>query len=351
MSNKICFVVNSLKKRSGVERVLSLLANYFSKEGVEITVLNRDTSCNETAFSIDKNVNIIKLDGNILNFAKKINNHLRDNKYDFIVVHNMGKLTPFFSVFKRSVSVVSLEHISFKTRPVWLKNISKIIYKNVNHVVTINSDDLISFKGIGCKNVSVIPNPSSFKSLSLEDLKINESKKVIAIGRLTYQKNFHALISAWQLLGNRTLGWNLEIYGDGEDKDSLVKLIDKYNLNNVCIKANTSSLDEVYKQAAFLVMSSRYEGFGMVLVEALSFGLPIISFNCPHGPSEIIDDSINGFLVDDQNIAELSKAMLRLIENPEVKNQLSQNALKSSYKYDIENIGKLWKKLFKDMVN
>lgn len=347
----ICFVVNSLKNRSGVERVLSLLANYFSEEGYEITVLNRDTNFDSVAFDLDKRVKVITLDGSILSFSKKIRAHFLNNKYDLAVVHNMGKLTPFFALSKTNIPTISLEHIAFKTRPRWLKTISKILYKNIDHVVTINSDDLKSFKEIGCSKVSVIPNPSSFPSISLDEVNINNTKKVLAIGRLTYQKNFHALIEAWQLLNDKTLGWHLEIYGDGEDKDSLNDLIDKYKLENVFIKANTASLSEVYKQAAFLVMSSRYEGFGMVLVEALSFGLPIISFDCPHGPSEIISNSVNGFLVEDQNVEKLSQAMLRLIENPELKNELSQNALKSSYKYDINNIGQYWKDLFKDMVN
>lgn len=348
---KICFIVNSLKNRSGVERVLSLLGNYFYLKNIDIVILNRDSDFEDSAFELNKNIKVENLEGNLLEFYIKINKFLKINQFDLILVHNMGKLTPFSCLLKTSIPIVSFEHISFVTRPKYLRVISKLLYKKVKHIVVLNHDDKKAFNAIGFNNVSVIPNPLPYGIIKEDTVKSFMYNKVIAVGRLTYQKNFHSLINAWGQISNLPENWVLEIYGDGEDKNSLIQLIEDKKIDNVYIKSNTNDLKEVYSSSSFLVLSSRYEGFGMVLIEALAFGLPIISYDCPYGPSEIIQDGFNGYLVENQDVNELSKKIGILIEDFNLRKSLAANSIVSAKRYEIEHIYLNWLQVFEEVKN
>lgn len=343
---KICFIVNSLQSRSGVERVVILLANSFVQKNLEVTLINRDTEFEQAAFSLKNTVKVISLYGNLLNFFSKLNKHFSQNKYDIILIHNMGKLTPFCSFLTTTIPKISLEHVSFNSRPSWVRIFSRLTYIKINQVITINHNDKLLFKNIGNNKVTVIYNPSPFGVVDKRSDLSLYSKKIIAVGRLNYQKNFHHLIEAWALLKNKAEDYVLEIYGDGEDKISLNQLINDYKIKNAVILSNTADIRSVYEQSSFLVMSSRYEGLPMVLIEALSFGLPIISYNCPHGPSEIIEHKINGLLVENQCIKKLSAAIQQMIDDNSLQKKLSEGALITAKNYDINTITQQWIELF-----
>ncbi|EGR3023171.1 glycosyltransferase, partial [Vibrio parahaemolyticus] len=164
--------------------------------------------------------------------------------------------------------------------------------------------------------------------------------RIIAVGRLEYQKGFDVLVRLFKEVDE--LGVKLDIYGVGSEKDELERIINQNNIKNIELKGKTNDIKEEYIKSDFLVMSSRFEGFGMVLVEAMECGLPCLSFDCPTGPSDIIDHGFNGYLVKLGDERDFINRLIELSSNFELRNELGINAKKSTEKFKIERIIKQW---------
>ncbi|HCJ6671492.1 TPA: glycosyltransferase, partial [Acinetobacter baumannii] len=138
--------------------------------------------------------------------------------------------------------------------------------------------------------------------------------------------------------------WSLNIYGDGDQYNILSNLISTYSLKRISLFPNTQDISTIYKESSFLVLSSKFEGLGMVLIEAQSFGLPTVAFDCPYGPSEIITKE-SGILVDNQNIEELALAIEKLINSPNIRAEMSSKALLASQRFRSSQIFLQWKEV------
>ena len=334
---KICFIINSLKQKSGSERVAIELANQISRiQNHSITIINRESIKDDTAYPLNSSIQLIAFKGNMLNFFKQLHQHLMINDYDVTIVHNMGKLALMCSFLKAN-KLITLEHVAFTSRPKTVQIASKLLYSNYQKVITLTQNDQGIFEHFH-NNVVTIPNFSSFPIQPTQ----NNSKVIIAIGRLTDQKNFTHLLQAWKLIQKQIPEWQLHIYGEGEEKQLLQNYINTHELTNVALKGETTSVNDVYSHAAFFVMSSKYEGLPMVLIEAQSFGLPIISYNCPFGPADIISDNKNGFLVENQNPNKLGDTILKLATSPDLLNNFSKQALINAEKYQPTRIINIW---------
>jgi glycosyltransferase involved in cell wall biosynthesis len=177
-----------------------------------------------------------------------------------------------------------------------------------------------------------------------------QNNKILLIGRYSYQKNFESIIEAIFLIKEKCYGWQIRIVGDGEDKEKLQALITEKKLENVIfLIPPTSKIEDEYCNASIYAMSSRFEGLPMVLIEAKSCGLPIISFDCPEGPADIVRDGIDGILVENGNIKALSEAILKLVENPDLRKQFGQEALKDIDRFSPKRIFDMWEVLFKEL--
>lgn len=336
---KIYFIINSLSNRSGSERVACILANKLVEEiNYDITILNRDANFDEVAYSLDSRIKVKKIPGSQLNFYSSLANTIKHERPDVVVVHNMGKLSLLCSLIPNIKKLVILEHVSYISRPKYVQWLSKILYKNVDQVVTLTHRDKLSFDAFH-SDVAVIPNFSPF-SVTIKD-NFNQ-KQIVSIGRLTDQKNYLHLLKAWEKIFHQLPEWKLCIYGEGEHKNLLIDYINAKQLLNVYLKGATSDVQHVYESSVFFVMSSKYEGLPMVLIEAQSFGLPIISYDCPNGPSDIIYDEMNGYLVDNQNIDELANRILELAKSPKKLEEFSKQSLINAQNYQPEKILYLW---------
>lgn len=342
---KILFVINSLKSKSGSERVAIELANKISDlAGLEITLSSRDTNKADAAYPISDHVSVITLTGNLYDFYKKLRKHIVENHYDKVVVHNMGKLSLLCTFIPEIKKLITLEHVSFISRPKKIQFLSKLFYKTIDQVITLTQNDKAQFDQFH-SNVLVIPNFSPFPISAIRN---NDSKQIVTIGRLTDQKNYIHLLKAWKEIYNLIPDWKLNIYGEGEHLQLLTDYIKQNSLQNVLLKGVTSNIQKVYEQSAFFVMSSKYEGLPMVLIEAQSFGLPIVSYNCPYGPSDVISSNKNGLLVEDQNVQKLADAILKLASSPDLLQKFSQNSLLNAANYQPEQILQMWiDKVFK----
>lgn len=337
---KILFVINSLKSKSGTERVAIELANRLSvMASYDVTLLNRESIKTNTAYPVSDHVKVIALSGgNVFQFYNKLKKHVSSYSYDIVIVHNMGKLSLLCACIPQIKKLVSLEHVSFISRPKIVQLLSRLVYKKIDQVVTLTSIDKSFFSNFH-DNVLVIPNFSPFPIV--EQININ-SKKIVAIGRLTDQKNYLHLLQAWEKIYQDIPDWQLNIYGEGEHETLLNEYIQSNVIGNVYLKGATSDIKSVYEKSSFFVMSSKYEGLPMVLIEAQSFGLPIISYDCPNGPSDIIDDKYNGFLVENQSIDLLAEKILELANSPDKLQKFSQNSLVNAQNYQPKKILNLW---------
>lgn len=345
ISMNILFIVNNLSNAAGTERVTCNLANLFSnKLGYNITIANRETKKENVFFPLSSEIEVIALGKNYLLFYKNLNRLIKDMRPDIVLVHNMGKLSILASVLNipDTTSFYTLEHDIFSSRPIWVKCLSRVLYKRYKKIISLTDHDMKNYQKFH-KNVIKIPNISPYDVTTLSNSYDINTKKVIAIGRLAPQKNFIALLQAWKKVQDVYPEWHLDIYGEGEERELLLDYIVHNKLTTVMLKGNCLDLPEVYKSASFLVMSSKYEGWGLVLIEAQSFGLPVISFDCPFGPRELIKDGQTGYLVNDQNIDELSEKIIKLISNNNIRCIFSKNARKAAEDYSTLVVLELWK--------
>ena len=196
------------------------------------------------------------------------------------------------------------------------------------------------------KDIVVIPNAALVNKGSFSSV---NNKRVIAVGRLDYQKGFDRLIDAWKIIQqNRQFqDWQLDIFGQGEWKEKLQCQIEEYGLqSSVCLNRPSSAIYDEYRNSSLIVMSSNYEGFGMVLVEGMSCGLPAVAFDCKCGPKDIIRHGENGLLVKNGDIQGLADALMKLMGDDELRRRMSLEARKVTETYSEEVVMKQWMELF-----
>lgn len=220
--------------------------------------------------------------------------------------------------------------------------------RNAQRVVTLTKGDANDWQGINPR-VQVIPN---MVHLNQSGHCCNyESKSVIFVGRFSQQKDITSLLKIWQLVYRRHSEWQLQIYGGfGEEQDELLPKIKEMNIN-INVHEPTQHIFEKYIENSIFVLTSRFEPFGLVLPEAMSCGLPVVAFDCPYGPADIITDGKDGFLIKDRDINVFAEKVSLLIEEPELRRTMGQEGIRSSKRYDASLIMPKWKDLFEQLAS
>ena len=224
--------------------------------------------------------------------------------------------------------------------------LDRVVLKRYDGIVTLTQEDK-EINWCGWNNVSVIPNP-----VQLSTVKSSlTSKRLLAIGRLAYQKNYASLIRAFSIVVKRFPEWSLDIFGEGNERRDLVSLIESLNLSaSVHLKGNQSHIKDHLPDYSLFTLSSRYEGFGLVLIEAMSVGLPVISYACPCGPKDIIRDGTDGFLVPPGDETQFAERICQLIEDESLRRKMGAAALERAKEFSLETVIPMWISLFEELV-
>ena len=218
----------------------------------------------------------------------------------------------------------------------------KFFYTKLDALVVLTDRDSEKYTFIDRKKLFVIPNSMSFITNDICDI---NSKKILSVGRLSKQKGFDLLIDALAKIDIKD-DWEVNIVGEGEDKNKLINQIREKKLQKqVNILDTTDDIKSLFAASSFYVMSSRWEGLPMVLIEAKTYGLPIVSFDCPEGPSFVVRNGIDGYLVQPENTDELAKKIEMLMKDESLRERMCFESKKDSSRFHPEQIYLLWKDL------
>ena len=223
----------------------------------------------------------------------------------------------------------------------WMRNLVSNL-KQLDKFIVLTEEDRNNW--VELDNIEVIPDPLTFSPSSYSPL---TEKRVIAVGRYVYQKGFDILLKSWSIVETECPEWSLTIIGQGE-RHKYEALIDELKIDRTHCKliGPTERIQDEYMSSSLFVMSSRFEGFGMVLVEAMACGLPVVSFDCPCGPKDIIQNKIDGVLVENGNVDKLAEALIMMIQHPEQRKVMANRAIESVQRFRIDQIAEKWKLLF-----
>jgi glycosyltransferase involved in cell wall biosynthesis len=374
---KIIYCIHATFNSGGMERVLTNKINYLVQNyQYEILIVTTEQKGRPTFFpldpsvkSIDLNINysddldceIVKKTYRFLSKRRKHKKRLERILLDYqpdIVLSMFGTEASFLYRIKDNSRKILEIHFSkfFRMqydRPgLWRfvdfirSRMDEQVVRKYDRFVVLTNEDKDYWGDLG--NIVVIPNFSKPFSNKISSL---SAHRMITVGRLSYQKGYDRLIKAWNIVKKEVSDWELHIYGNGELHDVLTTQITGLGLSNdVIIHDHIKDIEDIYINASGLVLSSRYEGLPMVLLEAMSCGLPIISYDCKCGPKDVITNSIDGFLIEEGNIDELANKILLIISDNELRCKMGRNSKLKSELFSENMIMEKWIKLFDELI-
>ncbi len=376
----ILYCIPALYNPGGMERILIEKVNEISKRpDFDVHVITTDQNGKQIYFDLSPEVQIthLNLDFNkyfdamlfskyyntkrlLYAYCRKLKDYVKENKVD-VVVSLGGKELEFLYKTNLDCRKICELHFSISIRKQFIfARGSSFLHKIMAEIRTYQLikqtralDKLVVLTKADEKklqrshrNVQQIYN---FATIESAEPVFSNSKIMVAVGKLDTQKGFDLLIEACSKITDWN-GWQLHIYGQGPDREMLEDLIRTYHLEQyVFLKGVSRNISEIYRNASMLILSSRYEGFPMVMLEAITFGLPVISFDCATGPSEIIEDDDCGMLVKDGDLDGMAGAIESLIRNPQMRHIKAVAAWEKSKMFSKKRLMREWITLFRDI--
>ena len=382
---RIMYIIKSFALKAGVERVMSDKMNYLVRHGYEVTMVTYEQGNHPYAFPLDNGVHHHNIDACFFKlgslplwkrplerirmrrrFRQGLQKIVDEEQPDIIVTttYSMKLLDIILSIRSKAHRIIE-SHIAcytvrkaydYRNSPV-MKRVAAIYDKWAFHqigkfeklIVLTNGDAQEWSKYI--KDVEIIPNPVTVYPESIQPHD-GSGHRIIAVGRLHEQKGFDMLTDAFAMIAAKCPQWHIDIFGNGVDEQQLRILIHTHGLDGrINIMPPTSKIYEEYQQSEFFVLSSRYEGFPLVLNEAMSCGIPCVAFRCKYGPEDAISHGENGLLADNGNIEDLARQMLWMIEHKSERLAMGQKARLVAKRYHAENIMSRWELLFSRLLS
>ncbi len=377
---KIVYCTPALYSAGGTERVISVKANYFAEYlGYDVTIIVTEGNRGNSFFPLSERVKVINLGlgfEDLWNkpFLKKIFLYIKkQRKYKKLLSQELLKIRPDIVITTLRREINFINDIRDGSRKIGELHLSRINYRGVDDresniikkifskcwkrdvisslqrldkFVVLNENAVLEWPEL--HNLTMIPDPLSLSLHAKSDLK---SKRIVTIGRYSYEKGYDYLLKIWSIVEKRCPDWQLNVYAMG-DPTPYVKLMDELSIDKRRCHLNSSLVDveSEYIRSSILVQPSRTEGFGLVLVEAMACGLPVVSFDCENGPRSLITDGENGFLIPAYDVDLFSERLIQLINDEQLRVRMGECGLLKSQQYHISKIAQQWVKLFDDLM-
>ncbi len=377
---KIFYIYTSLITKGGTDRVLTEKANWLAGQGHDVAIVCDSQNGRPPVFPLDPRVRLIDF---ALDFdrqyqhsflvrtvifmrlmpvyRRKMSALLMSERPD-IVVTTLGRDISFITKIHDGSKKIGEAHTTkyflrnfhlLEQRSLFFKYLTKYFrwkmdrqIARLDAVVVLTQQHVDDWKALA--PVYVIPNSLPFYPTMQSDC---QQKRVIVVGRYNDAKGYDLLIPAWELVHRQHPDWTLDVYGSGELHDQVVAWVKERQLEDtILLHDPVSHIEEKYLTSSLCVVSSRYEGFSMVLLESMSCGLPVVSFDCPHGPRAIITNGEDGFLVENQNIEALARHICRLIEDPSLRKRMGDHARHNVLRFSRDTVMQQWMNLFRQLV-
>lgn len=379
MSKRIVYIVGDLSYPNGMSRVLSQKVNYLARHtDYELFVVLTEKASQPWFYQLEPNVKHVNFG---LDFDELYQMPLRrrlfaymkkQRQYRRLLTDYLMQVRPDItvSVMRREINFINdipdgskkvgEIHFNKQTYRVfeksflpgsfnrfitqqWQKSLENEI-RRLNKFVVLTHEDFSYWQGF--TNITVIPNPIYIYP---DHGSACTSKQAIAVGRYTWQKGFDLLIKTWAIVHQHHPDWTLRIYGAG-DPTAYRKMTEENGLQEVlfCEEA-VKDVYSKYDESSIFILSSRFEGLPLVLIEAMSAGLPCVAFSCPCGPRDCIEDGKDGILVEKENTEKLANAVCQLIEQEDLRKQMGTNARHHAASFKEDNIMHRWIELFESL--
>lgn len=372
---KIVYSLAGLFNSGGMERIITAKANSFAKMGHNIIIVTTEQKNRSPFFPLHQSIKTIDFNINYSDdkdkniFFKAISFLRKRHKHRRLLTEYLVSLSPDITISTFGTEASFLYKIQDKSKKVLEIHFSKYfryqydrkglwrvvdIYRSKQDVrliphydkfVVLTNEDKKYWGNFS--NIEVIPNFIT----SVPNIKSKlENKVCLAVGRLSYQKGFDRLIAVWKIVHSKFPEWQLQIYGSGELYDTLQNMIVEDRLTE-CVHINppTSQIGLVYQESSVFLLTSHYEGLPMVLLEAFSYGLPVVSFACKCGPKDLIKDGINGFLVAEGDIESFTDKVSKILYDESLRKQMGSSAFQSALEYTESKIMPKWIQLFESL--
>lgn len=377
---RIVYNIAGMYRPSGMERVLADKANWLTAHGHEVFIFTTEQKGRPIVFPLDKSIRVVDFgigyeDNNGSSLWDKIIHYPgKQRKHRKALAKALMEIHPdiTISMFCNEVNFLpSIKDGSHKLLEVHFSRFKRLQYgreglwaivdrfrswqeekqiKKYERFVVLTEEDKNNW---GESNQIVhIPNFVSFHNQSPATL---DTRIVMAIGRFTHQKGLERLIEAWYLVITRLgkdSGWILSLVGDGELREELQSQISRLGLTDSVILGHSElDMEKVYRGSSILALSSRYEGFGLVLIEAQAFGVPAVAFACQCGPRDIITDGENGILVPEGDVVGLADGLIKLMTDDDLRKRMGRNAWENAFRWEAGPIMEQWMKLFEEVLS
>lgn len=350
----ICFVIHNLTCKGGTERVGTRVANELCKLGYGVSIISYDARTNTSFFPIDSRIETGIMLSNFFErrtrkwkrYASwKLRRWLINHNVDIVIdIDTYHALWTWKAIKETNIRWISWDHfnlayaLSNKDRVKALD----IVAKHADKIVLLSKDDVNAYKhrtSVPHEKIVQIYNPLSFEC---QDFTPRRSKKVICILRIDPQKGPDLLLKVWQVVEKEIKEWSLDIVCGYGDYDVLQQEARSMGLTRVRCLPPSKDVQKDMTEAGLYALPSRFEGFGLVLTEAATVGLPAVAFNCPYGPKEIITDGVDGLLVEPENIGQFAQSLLRLMRDEGLRFEMGRKAHENAKRFSTDVIIPQW---------
>ncbi|MBR3076014.1 MAG: glycosyltransferase family 4 protein [Bacteroidales bacterium] len=371
----ILYNIAGFYRPAGMERVLADKANWLVANGYRVSILTTEQKGRPYAFPLDERIEVrdlgigyednngaglwdklVHYPGKQLRHRKALEKVLKELKPDITVSMFCNEVNLLPRIHDGSAKVLEvhfsrLKRLQYGRSGLWAlvdrlrsRQDASLVKKYARFVV-LTQDDRRNW-GAG-ENIRVIGNPVNFHPDRPAPL---DSRVVLAVGRLTYQKGLDRLLDAWKIAVAAAPGWKLMLAGDGELRGELIKQAESLGVSDsVRFAGNVSDIAACYSNASIVALSSHYEGLPMVLLEAQAFGVPAVSFDCQCGPREIIRDGVDGLLVKEGNVPALASALRRIMLDDALRLRMGAAAYEGARRWAPDTIMQQWTSLFEEI--